>query len=165
MNDTQNILPQTEPEAKRPGRHPKAEMQSVKKGNSSWKPANVLDVFDKEPGYRYRIVEKSPRNLAKKIREGWEIQSGLNKGQTGIDTGNSLDIGKSLTSVMEGHDYVIARMPEEVALERDAYMNAETDRRTSALLRTTKQDLGKTGAAVHGSISIEKRGTRTVIKD
>lgn len=143
-----------------PGRPPKEE---IKKGNSTWKPANILDVFDKEDGYRYRIAEKSPRNIAKKQREGWEIVSGIQSPHTGNNTGNYLDRGNQLTSVVEGFDYVIMRIPEEEALKRDAYFNGESGRRTAALCRETKKELG--GAPVHGSITMEKKGLRQIIKD
>lgn len=141
---------------------------AVKKGNSTWQPANVLDIYDKEPGFRYRIVEKSARNLAKKQREGWEIVSGLASPETGNRNGNYLDKGKPLTSVLEGYDYVVMRIPEDDAKKRDAYYNNESSRRMSALKRQTSNDfsqLGKNGAPVHGTITIEKKGIRNVIKE
>ncbi len=149
-----------------PGRPPKDEAP-LKKGSSTWKPANVLDIFDKEPGYTYRIVEKSPRNVAKKQREGWEIVSGIQSSGTGNNTGNYLDKGSQMTSVVEGYDYVVMRIPDEMAQERTDYFNAESGRRMSALKRQTDQDLGKigNGAPVHGSITMEKKGVRTIIKD
>lgn len=143
-----------------PGRPPREEM---KKGSSTWKPANVLDVFDKEPGYRYRVVEKNPRNIAKKQREGWEIVSAIQSSQTGNNTGNYVDTGKPLTSVLDGYDYIIMRLPEEEALKRDAYFNNESDRRMMALKREVQKDVG--GAPIHGSITMEKKGIRNIIRD
>lgn len=151
-------------EKRSPGRPPKNENEApLKKGNSTWKPANVLDIFDKEPGYRYRIVEKTPRNVAKKQREGWEIVSAINSPHTGNALGNYLDKGHQQTSVVEGYDYVVMRMPEENAKERDAYYNRESSRRISSLKRDALKDVG--GAPVHGSITLEKKGIRNVIKD
>lgn len=149
-----------------PGRPPKTDSEApIKKGNSTWKPANILDVFDKEPGFRYRVVEKTPRNVAKKQREGWEIVSAIQSPGTGNLTGNYLDKGKAMTSVLEGFDYVIMRIPEEMALERDAYFDAESNRRVSALKREADKDLHKSGAPIHGSITLEKRGVKNIIKD
>lgn len=147
-----------------PGRPPKEDMP-LKKGRSTWKPANVLDVFDKEPGYRYRVVESSPRNVAKKQREGWEIVSGIQSPGTGNRTGNYLDKGAPMTSVLAGYDYVIMRMTEEDAEKRDAYFNNESERRMSSLRKQTKDDLSREGAPIHGSITMEKKGVRTVIRD
>lgn len=148
-----------------PGRPPK-EDTPIKKGNSTWKPANILDIYDKEAGYTYRIVEKSPRNVAKKQREGWEVISGVQSAGTANAPNNYLNNGSQMTSVIEGHDYVVMRIPEEMAQERTDYFNAESGRRMSALKRQTGDDLGKVaGAPVHGSITMEKKGIRTIIKD
>lgn len=149
-------------EQKRMGRPPNKE-SNVKKGNSTWKPANVLDLYDKEPGYRYRIIEKSARNISKKQREGWEILTGLNASKTSMETGyGRINEGSSLTSVMEGHDYVIGRIPEDVAQERDDYINQRTNNSVKGLTRQAKKDLGE--GELHGSISLEQRGVRTVIE-
>lgn len=163
MNEAHNT---TESLKRGPGRPPKEESVEIKKGRSSWQPASILDVFDKEPGFRYRIAEKSQRNIAKKLREGWEMVSAIASPQTGNNAiGNGIDLGKSLTSVNEGHDYVIMRMPEETASLRDAYINNENNRSTMALKRMAADDMRKTGAPVHGSITMEKRGIKTIIKD
>lgn len=137
-----------------------------KKGNPTWKPANVDDVFDKEKGFRYRWINSDPKNVAKKRAEQWEVVSDLAGSETTAETGyGRLDAGKPLTSVREGNGRILARMPEELALERDEYINNKTSRMTSALKRQTRDDLGKSGAPVHGSISMEQRGIRTVIKE
>lgn len=138
----------------------------TKKGRTSWQPSSILDVFEKEEGFRYRVVEKSQRNVAKKIREGWEMVSALASPLTGNnDIGNGVDRGKSLTSVHEGHDYVIMRMDEATAKLRDNYINNENSRRTMALQRLTTEEFKKSGAPIHGSITMEKRGIKTIIKD
>lgn len=143
-----------QPEKKGPGRPPK-------KGKPTWKPANVDDVFDKEPGYRYRWVHKSEDNLAKKRAEHWVLDEGTN-----VEAGyGRINEAKPLTSVRERRDAVLMRLPEEIAQERDDYYNGETARRMSALKRQTRDDLGQSGAPIHGSITTEKRGIRTVIKE
>lgn len=155
-------------ESKRgPGRHKsEATVPAVKKGKPTWNPANVDDVFDKEGGYRYRKVNKDPRNMAKKLAEQWEIISDVNGNTTKQEVGyGRIDAGKPLTSVRESYDTVLMRIPEDVAKERDAYINNENQRRVSGLKRQTKEELGSSNAPTHGSISMEKRGIRTVIKD
>lgn len=150
-----------------PGR-PKSEATAptVKKGKPTWSPANVDDVFDKEEGYRYRKVNKDPRNMAKKLAEQWEVVSDVNGGETKQEVGyGRIDAGKPLTSVRESYDTVLMRMPEEIAKERDAYINNENARRVAGLKRQTKEELGSSNAPTHGSISMEKRGIRTIIKD
>lgn len=139
---------------------------SLKKGNPTWKPANVDDVFDKEDGFRYRKINKDQSNIAKKKAEGWEILSDVAGTQTTMEGGyGRINDGKPLTSVREGTDYVLGRLPEEIAKERDAFFNNKTDRQMSSLRKQATTDLGGVGGVTHGSISMEKKGVRTIIKD
>lgn len=143
-----------------PGR-PKQE--SLKKGNSSWKPASVTDVTNKEAGYRYRWSLKTPDNLASKKAEGWETVSGLQSDQVAPEGVGRMGDGKSLSSVYEKHDLILQRMPEETAQERDTYYNNQTERRTAGLTSHIKKDLGKEGAETHGDITISSRkGTQVI---
>lgn len=142
-----------------PGR-PKQD--GLKKGNSSWKPASVTEVVNKEDGYRYRWSNKSADNLAKKAAEGWETVSGL-QSDNATPVGNRITDGANMTSVYEKHDLILQRIPEETARERDAYYSAETERRTAGLTAHIKKDLGKEGAATHGDITISSRkGTQVI---
>lgn len=128
---------------------------ALKKGASSWKPASVTDVTNKEPGYRYRWVNKDPDNLAKKQIEQWEyVDSKADSAQTAQ---SRLEDGNSMTSVYEKKDVVLMRLPEEIAEGRDAYMNERADRRIEALKQQTQGDLNKQGAAMHGDITISSR--------
>lgn len=146
--------------------NPAQEQPVKKKGKPTWKPANVDEIFDKESGYRYRKINKDPRNLAKKQAEGWEILSDISGSKTTMEGGyGRINDGKPLTSVREGYDYVLGRIPEEHAQARDEFINAENDRRLTALKRNAGKELSKDGAPVHGSITLDKKGVRTVIKD
>lgn len=130
---------------------------TLKKGNSSWKPASVTDVVGKEPGYRYRWSSKDANNLQKKEAEGWETVNGLSADSVVPVDSNKINDGKKLTSVYEKHDVVLQRIPEELALQRDAYYNNESERRVSGLTAHVKKDLGKEGAEMHGDITISSR--------
>lgn len=144
-----------------PGR-PKQE-DSFKKGNSSWKPASLNEFTNKEDGYRYRMSSKDPKNLSKKAAEGWETVSGIEGSETKHVDPNRIQHGKPLTSVNEGHDWILQRIPEEVAQGRDAYYNAETERRTAGLTAHVKKEMAKDGAGMHGDITISSRkGTQTI---
>lgn len=135
----------------------------LKKGNSSWTPASITDVRGKEPGFRYRWVNKDPDNLAKKEAEGWESLNGLQADGTTSESSNRIDEGKSLTSVREKRDVILQRIPEETALKRDAYYNSENERRISGLTAHIKKEAGKEGAGVHGEITISsRRGEQTI---
>lgn len=151
-------------EAKRTvGRPPKA-TDGMKKGRSSWKPASLLDVVDKESGYRYRWSSKSQDNLHKKSMEGWETVNGLQAdGSKHLESGRIND-GARLTSIYEKHDCVLQRIPEEIAQERDAYHNTESARRVSGLTAHLKKDLAKEGAGTHGNITISSRNGEQVLE-
>jgi hypothetical protein len=136
---------------------------AVKKGNSSWQPASLLDVANKEDGYRYRWSNKNPDNLAKKAAEGWETVSAIQSPHTKAVDNNYINDGKPLTSVTQKHDCILQRIPEELAEQRDAYYNAESERRVAGLTAHIKKDLGKEGAAAHGDITISSRkGTQVI---
>ena len=138
---------------------------SDKKGNTSWKPASLLDIRGKDPSFRDRIVRKDDANIAKKLKEGWEFVDGTSFSKTEhVDPTGRPDLGKKLTSLQEGHDWVLMRMPEETARARDSYISEETARREMALVKQAKTDFSSDKAPVHGNITIEKRGVATVIE-
>lgn len=146
----------------KPGRPPK----HIKKGNSSWAPASVTDVTNKEPGYRYRWALKTPENISKKEMEGWETVSSLiADGTTPVDDGR-VHTGKKLTSTYEKHDVILQRIPEELALERDEYFNNESKRRTQGLTSHLKKEIKDKGgnAPVHGDITISSRSGTQIIE-
>lgn len=159
MTDPQNDLVR-----QKPGPKPKA--AAPKKGKKSWTPSDLGSVINKEDGFRHRWVRKDEDNIAKKKAEGWEFVSSTNGAQTkGKYPDSRPDEAHPLTSNIERRDSILMRLDNETAEARDDYVNNETARRTSTLRRTVSENLGKTGAPVHGSLSMEKRGERTVIKD
>lgn len=131
---------------------------SLKKGNPTWSPANVSEIYGKEDGYRYRKLRKDPTNIANKKLEGWEIVSGINGANTTVEVGaGRINDGQGITSVREGTDWVLARITEETAQSRDDYYNKENARRVSGLTAHVKKEVGKEGAATHGAITVSSR--------
>lgn len=138
---------------------------NLKKGNSSWKPASLNEFTGKEDGYRYRMSSKDPKNLSKKSQEGWETVSKLNNEATIHERPNRIEDGVPLGSVLEGHDWVLQRIPEEVAQQRDAYYNGENQRKVSGLTSHFKNEMRKHGgnAPTHGEITISSTtGTQVI---
>lgn len=130
-----------------PGRPKTGEL---KKGSSSWKPAAVTEVKNKEDGWRYRWVNKHPDNMAKKANEGWENAPAV------VPEGR-IEHGQSLTSTMEKHDVVLQRIPEELAKSRDEYFDDKNERRLAGLTSHLKKDVNKAGGEAHGEITISTR--------
>lgn len=136
--------------------------QPLKKGNSSWKPANITDVINKEEGFRYRWVNKDPDNMARKAAEGWETVSGLSSDKSASEGELRVNDGKNLTSTNEKRDAILQRLPEAIAQERDAYYDVENDRRISGLTAHIKNKVAEEGGNTHGEITISSRkGTQT----
>lgn len=129
----------------------------LEKGRPSWKPAAVLDVTDKEDGYRYRWSSKNPENLARKGSEGWETVSGVNGEGAKLVPSGRMNDGSNLTSIQEKHDCVLQRIPEEIAQERDAYFDQENARRISGLTSHIKKDIKNAGGEAHGEIIVSSR--------
>lgn len=135
----------------------------MKKGTASWQPAAVTDVVNKEPGYRYRWSAKDADTLAKRKAEHWETVSGLQSDQVSPTEHNRQDEGQGLTSIYEKRDLILQRIPEEIALERDAFFNDKADRQVSGLTAHTKAEMSKEGAGMHGEITISSRKRTQVI--
>lgn len=129
----------------------------MKKGNASWKPASLNEFTNKEDGFRYRQMRKDPENLYKKEVEGWEIVSGVQGSNTKSVDPNRIDLPAQMTSVQEGRDWILGRIPEELALERDKYIDNENERRVAGLTAHVKKENAKSGAGTHGEITISSR--------
>lgn len=149
-----------------PGRPKQAEVSTapVKKGRPTWKPASLNEFYNKEPGYVYRMVRKDPDNLAKKEVEGWEKVSAIQGMDTKHINPGRIDDGKPMTTVQEGKDWVLARIPEELAEERRDYFQKETDRRVEGLTAHLKKEAAKEGTGTHGNITISSRSGTQIIE-
>ena len=147
----------------KPQEQAEKEAPKVKRGTASWRPARKLDVIHKAPGFRYRYVSTDYANLQKKIAEGWEFVNP----STGIPgqhnpSAREVSDGRQLDSVQKMRELVLMALPEDIALERDAYHAGKTKHRARALEDGLQQDLSKTAGALgsrhtavaHGSIKI-----------
>lgn len=95
---------------------------------AKWSKPNLLSLrgFNKEPGYRYRLVKTSESHtfIDGKDARGWEI---VRKGAGAQDlqdtfTGNISQFGKeALGSIVKVGDLILARMPEDMAVQRNEY--------------------------------------------
>jgi len=140
-------------------------MSEQKKGTKSWSPSNLGDIIEKEPGFRYRRVRKDDDNVAKKLEEGWQFVNAINGPKTqAIHPEGRPDEPHKITSTVEGRDWVAMRLDEETAQARDEFYNEKTARLEKRINTQTKQELYKDGASIHGSITKERRGVKTIIE-
>lgn len=136
----------------------------VKKGKRTWKPASLNEFKNKEPGFTYRMVRKDPDNLSKKEAEGWEKVSAIQGASTNYQEPGRINDGQKMTSVQEGKDWVLCRMPDEMVMDRQAYYDNENQRRVSGLTEHIKKKAAKEGTDTHGNITISSRNGQQVIE-
>jgi hypothetical protein len=132
-----------------------------KKGNASWQPAKKLELYKKKDGFRYRWCDKDPYNVMKKEAEGWvhaTAETGLKPEHDRVET---VSDGKPLDTVTEYRELTLMALPEDLALARDAYIAAETDKQTVGRVADLRQKVadaapaGMLPAAVHQKVVIE----------
>lgn len=155
-------------EKRGPGRPPKEHI--IKKGAKSWTPSNLGDLLEKEPGYRYRWVRNEPDNISKKEAEGWQFVNGTNSPKTkGSFSASRLDEPSQMTSTPTRRDAVAMRLDDQdedsTAKQRDKYHNDKVKRLEKRIYAGTKKDLAsEAGAPIHGNLTTERNGVRTVIE-
>lgn len=129
---------------------------NVKKGKPTWKPAAMLDIPDRMPGYRLKWCNNDRMNIQRLRAEGWETASSIHGLNVEHDHPEKTGDGHSLTSVTEYRELVLMALPEELGEARDRYFNEKADLQTAGLKRDLEKEVGKEGAAeVHGKIVIE----------
>lgn len=132
-----------------------------KRGNASWAPAKKLELYNKKDGFRYRWCVSDPYNIMKKQAEGWvhaTAETGLKPEHDRVET---VSDGKPLDTVTEYRELTLMALPEDVALARDAYIAAETDKQTVGRVADLRKKVaeatpaGVLPAAVHQKVVIE----------
>lgn len=128
--------------------------ETVKKGNRSWKPATLLDAFNKQPGLAYRWVRNDPDNLDRKLAEGWSPVNATSGGLADIKDIDAFKAGKPTTSVRMRRGQILMAMDEETNQSRKAYYKKLADEQLSSTHAETKSNIASTGAPVTGNIQI-----------
>lgn len=128
-----------------------AETRSATARKKSWTPPSRLDAPPAPPGYRHKWIraEAGGRedrvNVAGKLREGYELVRAEEHPDFVVP---SVDDGRHAGVIGVG-GLLLAKIPEEVAAERNAYYQG----RTRDQLEAVDNELQKTNA--HGSMRIK----------
>ena len=123
----------------------------VKKGHTSWKPAAMLDVRHKDPDYTYRWISKDSANVSKKLAEGWALDDKRNDVRP-----NTVESGSGVGATTEYRDAILARIPNAVAVERNAYYRNIAEEQVRNMKRELASKMARGGAAQPtGKIVIE----------
>jgi len=105
------------------------------KKSVTWAPPSSLDAPPAPEGYRHRWIRvevlgmDDTKNVAGKLREGWELVRSDEYPDQNFPTMNT---GKYAGVIGVG-GLVLARIPEEIALSRQAYYNKQTQERDEAV--------------------------------
>ena len=108
------------------------------KVTTPWKPASLLTLGRKEPGFRNRWCRKEL--IEKKLLEGWEVVRTSAKDATPEIT---LMDGTKLTGIIQKRNLILCRMPEELAIAREEYHTNLSDSAAEAPLREFENVAGK----------------------
>ena len=101
----------------------------------TWAPPSSLDAPPAPNGYRHRWIRvetlgfDDTKNVSGKMREGWELVRADQYPESNYPT---MTTGK-YSGVIGVGGLVLARIPEEIALAREAYYNKQTKDRDEAV--------------------------------
>ena len=102
---------------------------------TTWTPPSSLDAPPAPQGYRHRWIRvevlgfDDTKNVSGKLREGWEL---VRADQYPEQDFPSLTTGK-YSGVIGVGGLVLARIPEEIAQQREAYYQDQTKQRDEAV--------------------------------
>ena len=102
---------------------------------TTWTPPSSLDAPPAPEGYRHRWIRvevlgfDDTKNVSGKLREGWEL---VRADQYPEQDFPSLTTGK-YSGVIGVGGLVLARIPEEIAQQREAYYQDQTQQREEAV--------------------------------
>ena len=108
----------------------------------TWAPPSSLDAPPAPNGYRHRWIRvetlgfDDTKNVSGKMREGWELVRSDEYPESNYPTMNT---GK-YSGVIGVGGLVLARIPEEIALAREAYYNKQTKDRDEAVNNDVLKD-------------------------
>ena len=100
-----------------------------------WTPPNSLDAPPAPTGYRHQWIraeilgQSDAKNVASSLREGWELVRADQYPETQYPT---MDTGRYAGVIGVG-GLLLARIPEEIALQIDAYYKKQNDAKEEAV--------------------------------
>ena len=101
-----------------------------------WKPPSQLDAPPCPDGYKQRWLRHrvngsdDTKNINARLREGWELVR-ADENQKGLYSAYNGEI-KAYQGVISVGDLLLARIPEEIAEQRNAHYRKKTDQQTEA---------------------------------
>jgi hypothetical protein len=104
-----------------------------------------FEVQNKQPGYRYRFINMNERNVASKMRQGYEIVKDTDPEKMVITDSTPLKAGSSIDTTRRFNDVVLARISEAQFKKQQAIQAAVRNRRSiEGVAQTFKAEVGPT---------------------
>lgn len=129
--------------------------QPKKRGNSSWKPREAVQVAPKDDGkFRYRMVKADEYRIATLMQQGWQVCNAVTGERTykGKNSGAIID-GKPLDTAVGDRDRVMMRLPIEAAKERDEHYEKKALRNVKGIKQHAKTQV-QSGALTENKVAI-----------
>jgi hypothetical protein len=132
----------------------KGKMVKKTKGTRSWAPAAPLDIKSADPNFRLKWVHVDAANMMRKRAEGWV---NADHGDATHNRPHGVESGKGgPSSVVEYRDMVLMKIPEEMALARAEYYEAQAQKQLHGIKQRTKNDSrNQSGVHLTGEVTIE----------
>jgi hypothetical protein len=104
-----------------------------------------FEIENKRPGYRYRFINMNERNVASKMRQGYEIVKDNDPEKMAVTDNTPLKAGSSIDTTRRFNDVVLARIPEEKFKKIQAIQAKVRERRSiEGVANTFKAEVGPT---------------------
>ena len=104
-----------------------------------------FEIENKQPGYRYRFINMNERNVASKMRQGYEIVKDTDPEKMAMQDNTPLKAGSSIDTTRRFNDVVLARIPEALFKKQQAIQATVRNRRSiEGVANTFKAEVGPT---------------------
>jgi hypothetical protein len=104
---------------------------------------DAFEVKNKKPGFRYRFVNMNERNVADKMRQGYQVVGDNDQEQIAFSDNTPLKAGSSIDTTRRFNDVMLMRIPEEKFQRNQRFLQALRDRRSLATVENQfKSEVG-----------------------
>jgi len=125
----------------------------TKKGNTKWKPANILELKNKDPNYAYKWAKRDESNIQRYEEEGWEVVDSKTDSVKSIRA-NGIDNGAQTDTTIKSREFILIRTPNENAEARRNYYKSIGDEMITAIKTTAENAIHSDGGKVYGRMKI-----------
>lgn len=101
------------------------------------------NVHNKQPGFKYRMLNKNERNLERKKSDGYVLVQGDDPEKLGLNESTALKKGADVDTTRRFSDLVLARIPEEKIAEKEKQNRDLINHRTRSVRGQFESEVGE----------------------